>query len=192
MVDSGTYGSIDGVVQHDSSLSPIAGVSVSTSPATEALVTGEDGRFLLSEIPTGNYSITVNKNGYKRSTVNVSVREDDTTNATILLSENNSDASNDTTVSVNITNWWNETTGDSVDVHVEYMVENTGTVDINQYEITFRIKNPDNEFFHNEEGEQLQVGRNHVGEFRKYVRSSEATEVEVHEKWVESTNAQGN
>lgn len=182
LVDSETYGALEGEVKDDSTGTPITTASVTTNPATEAIVTDSDGKFSLEDIPTGTYSITVKKTGYERTSVSVAVRENRTTRATILVRQEEEEDQN-ASAAVDITNWWNETSGDSVHVHVGYRIENTGSVDIAEYDITFRIENPGGEFFHNEEGTDLQEGRSKTGEFKKYIRDEEAGEVEVSNLW---------
>ena len=183
LVDSETYGSLEGVVRDDSTTAPIAMAAVTTNPATEAIVTDSDGKFSLKEIPTGSYSISVKKSGYERTSVSVAVRENRTTHATILVPQEKEEEDPEASATVNITNWWNETSGDSVHVHVGYRIENTGSVNISEYDITFRIENPGGEFFHNEEGSDLQAGRSKTGEFEKYIRNEEAGQVEVDNLW---------
>lgn len=83
------YGSISGVVINDSTASVIEGAGVTTTPPTSAILTGSDGKFLIENIPVGNYTITVQKVGYKKGSVSVSVRENATTQATIFLEIDN-------------------------------------------------------------------------------------------------------
>ena len=187
LVDSETYGTIQGVVLDDSTGTPVVHAAITTSPATEAIVTDDDGEFKIEDIPTGDYTISVKKRGYARTSVSVAVRELKTTNTTILIGREEEDENkSQPTVSVDITNWWNESSNDSVHVHVGYRIENTGTADIDKYEITFRIENARGDFFHLEEGMNLQAGRSRVDEFEKYIRDDEADLVEVYDIWLQS------
>ncbi len=83
------YGSISGVVMDQDAASAIEGASITTSPPTSAILTGKDGKFSIQDIPVGNYTITAQKNGYKKSSVSVSVRENAVTQATIFLEVDN-------------------------------------------------------------------------------------------------------
>jgi TolB protein len=76
-------GDIDGRVLAFDTRDPIAGASVTTSPATGAFVTDADGAFALSNVESGTYNIAVRKNGFQANTLAVSVRDDATTPATV-------------------------------------------------------------------------------------------------------------
>ena len=182
MVESETYGSIHGEVFDDSSGIGLAGASVTTSPASEALVTNDDGKFDIEDIPTGNYTITINKSGYNRSTVNVAVRELRTTNAVIPMHKE-SDEADGANATADIIEWRNVSSNDSVHVHVDYRIQNTGSADIEEYDILFRIESAEGEFFHNEVGTELQEGRIRSGSFEKYIRREPATDVEIYDIW---------
>jgi len=84
------YGSISGVIYGPDSKTMISGASVSTTPATSAIVTGTDGRFTIENVPTGNYSISVSKTGYNSTTVSVAVANSQTAQAVIVLSQGSS------------------------------------------------------------------------------------------------------
>lgn len=79
------FGSISGLVRDADTNEPIIGASVTTNPPTNAIVTNDEGRFLLSEIETGTYSITVRKTGYLNASVSVSVRDGQTAEAIMFL-----------------------------------------------------------------------------------------------------------
>ncbi len=83
------YGSISGIVMDQDASSALEGASITTSPPTSAILTGSDGKFSIQDIPVGNYTITAQKNGYKKSSVSVSVRENAVTQATIFLEVDN-------------------------------------------------------------------------------------------------------
>lgn len=80
-------GNIIGVVLDADDNTVIIGASVTTSPATNALVTDNTGKFQYTDIPIGNYIITVSKNNYEKTTVSILVRDGETTTPTILLSK---------------------------------------------------------------------------------------------------------
>ena len=79
------YGSISGTVLDDSTSAAIAGANITTSPPTSAIVASSNGAFSIEDIPVGNYTITAQKNGYKKGSVSISVRENTTTDAVIFL-----------------------------------------------------------------------------------------------------------
>ncbi len=189
LVDSDGYGSIEGYVLKDSDGSPIARASVTTSPATEAILTEDDGSFEFNEIPTGDYSITIRKSGFERSSVSVSVREHHTARATILLEEtSDEDSVGQKNADIEITNWWNEQEEDSIYANAEYRIENTGDVDLAEFEITFKIESSLGSFYHSEVGEDLESGRSKIGSFEKYIRSEEADNLEVYDTWLRKVN----
>src|SRR5690625_3716009 len=66
MVDMDTFSSIRGVVLDDTTGAAVAGASVTTTPATEAILTNNSGEFRIDDIPTGDYAIIVRKYGYER------------------------------------------------------------------------------------------------------------------------------
>ncbi|MBF8964938.1 carboxypeptidase-like regulatory domain-containing protein [Pontibacter sp. FD36] len=78
-------GSIAGVVLDATTSTSLVAVSISTNPATSAIVTDAEGRFLIEGIGSGDYSITAKKSGYKSEAVNVAVRHDKQTSVTIIL-----------------------------------------------------------------------------------------------------------
>lgn len=79
------FGSINGTVLSQDDSKPVTGAGVTTSPPSNAIVSGTDGKFSFKDLPVGNYTVTVSKKGFKKSTVSVSVKEDQTANATIFL-----------------------------------------------------------------------------------------------------------
>lgn len=83
--DPVVYGSIEGIVLDAETGDPIEGASVSTTPPTEAIITGADGTFAIYDIPVTNYTINVTKSGYQKGNVGVAVKEAVIINATILL-----------------------------------------------------------------------------------------------------------
>lgn len=83
-------GKITGVVLKANTDAPIPGVSISTSPATTAIVTDAEGKFTLSNVPGGDYSITAKKAGLKTETVSVAVTDGNTTSVTLVLGDSDS------------------------------------------------------------------------------------------------------
>ncbi len=83
------YGSISGIVMDQDASSAIEGASITTSPPTSAILTGNDGKFSIEDIPVGNYTITAQKSGYKKASVSVNVRENASAQAAIFLEVDN-------------------------------------------------------------------------------------------------------
>jgi TolB protein len=84
-IEPAGYGSIAGLVTDAETSLPIGGAAITTNPPTNAIVNGSLGTFMLSNVPAGNYTISVQKTGYSKSVVNVAVIEDQTASATIQL-----------------------------------------------------------------------------------------------------------
>ncbi len=81
-------GSISGKVIDSESGVVLGGTSITTNPATDAIITDNSGTFNIKEIAVSNYTITAKKNGYKTSSVTVTVKENVTTQAIIQLDYN--------------------------------------------------------------------------------------------------------
>lgn len=190
MVDMDTYSSIRGVVLDDTTGAAIAGASVTTTPATEAVLTNNNGEFRIEDIPTGDYAIIVRKWRYERRTVNIAVRENRISQATITLSPQIEKDEPRTESSVSITNWWNNSAEDSdiVTVNVEYRITNSGTARISSYSVLFEIESPRGIFSHQEEGTNLEAGQTRPGSFSVEIPAEEATRVVVADTW---TSGQG-
>ncbi len=83
-----TFGSIEGTVieaREDSLIVPIQNASVSTAPAITSTTTDANGKFFYNDIKTGSYTISVDKVGFIKKSVTVSVSEDEVTKVTIQL-----------------------------------------------------------------------------------------------------------
>lgn len=178
-------GGIDGLVLDYATSQPVRGASVTTSPPTDALLTDAQGRFSLREIEAGNYTISARKQGYQPNTVTVGVRENRTAQATIFLEDGPDEGETESAIDVTINEWWSTTKGDSAYVHVEYVVTNSGTVDLRTYDVNFRIDAGAAEFYHQETGGDLKRGRSNVGGFDKYTRTLAADSVRVASIWFE-------
>ena len=79
------FGSLEGTVLDQDDQSVITGVLVSTAPASNSLITEEEGKFLMEEIPVGEYEIILEKSDYINSRETVIISEGVTTQITILL-----------------------------------------------------------------------------------------------------------
>jgi len=183
-------GTLDGTVENAETDAPIPRANVTTSPPTQSVLTGENGRFSLSDIPAGNYTVTASKSNFASRSVTVRVEEGQTTSASILL-EPEENVGTDS-LSARVTNWFNDRVNrdssgaDSVFVDVEFRAENVGEVDITRYKVFFDIETAeDGPFKFEVEADSLAPGEANLGGFRKFIRS-EARAVEVSDTFVET------
>jgi TolB protein len=84
-IDPVFYGSLEGTVTYELSGLPAKGVEISTIPSTTIILTDSVGHFSLSNIPTGEYSVTAKLEGYKNATNKVVVNKNSTTTTDILI-----------------------------------------------------------------------------------------------------------
>ena len=89
------YGSISGSVINGLDSTIITNVEISTSPATTVLATDKDGKFFISNVVGGEYTINASKIGYQKKSIKINVIEDKTTKLSFLLFPN--DSTKDTT-----------------------------------------------------------------------------------------------
>ncbi len=178
------FGTIDGRVIDFDTGAALGGVSVTTSPATDAVVTGADGAFRIEDAPSGAYTITARRTGYRTGSAAIAVQQNRVTQATVVLQVD--DGGTDTTATrldVEVTNFFNRvrptSNGDSVTVVVEYRVRNTGTTPIPSYEAYFRIVTPSGDFLQEVQGTAIGVGQTDIGRFEKETGGARATEVRV-------------
>lgn len=170
-----SQGEIKGEVQHATTDEPLSGANVTTSPPTQSILTSDDGTFALQNIPTGNYSVRASKDDFESRSVQVSVRENQTTSATILLEREDEFGSSTDSLSANVTNWFNDrvnrdsTGADSIFVDVEYSARNVGDVPVREYEVYFEIETSGGTFSQEVNGDSLDMGQRDVGRFRKYI-----------------------
>lgn len=81
------YGTISGVVLGPDGKTAIPGASITTNPASSAIVTDDSGKFTIQSVPVGSYSVSAGKSGYDKTTVSVAVESGETAEAVIFLSE---------------------------------------------------------------------------------------------------------
>ncbi len=183
-LDPSAYGDIEGRVLDYETGAAIAGASITTTPASEALVTDAQGNFTIQDLETGTYQVAARKAGYTANTVSVAVRAEQSAEASIYLQ---AEDSTETTAAldVTVTSFWNAHSeeGDSTFVEAEYRVENTGAVPVNAYEVYFRIPTTGDTYYHSEAGDTLKVGQSDIGRFKTYIQSSQATAVQVDTVW---------
>jgi hypothetical protein len=80
-----TTGEISGQVIDSASNSPIPNANVTTDPPTVSVTADAQGRYVISEIPPGVYTITATKPGYTSASVSISVTAGKTTAADVHL-----------------------------------------------------------------------------------------------------------
>jgi hypothetical protein len=185
-----TFGNIDGQVLHSETEEGVGGVNITTSPATNSIITKQDGSFNLNEVTTGNYTITASKSNYESATVSVNVREGKTATAQIFLDPE--DGSGEKSLTAEVTAW-NErrvnkdsTGSDSTFADVEYQVtNNSDDIHIDKYEVYFDVYTSGETFSREEADTALAAGESNIGEFSKYVHQSTIDSVVVSGTYVD-------
>lgn len=179
-----TFGNIEGQVLNSETEEGIGGVNITTSPATNSIITGQNGSFNLNEVTTGNYNITARKSNFKSATVSVNVREGKTATAQIYLDPE--DRNGEQSLTAEVTAWNerrvnNDNAGnDSTFADVEYEVtNNSDDLDINEYEVYFDIYTSGNTFSKEEADTTLAAGEKNIAEFSKYVQNTTIDSVVV-------------
>lgn len=81
----GSFGSIQGVVLKSPDNSPLSGVSITTDPSTTAIISDNQGKFSLNDVPVGDYAVIAKKGGYEKDSVGVKVDANEVNSITILL-----------------------------------------------------------------------------------------------------------
>lgn len=181
-VDPNYLGSIQGTVLNSQTGEPIISAEVTTNPGTDVVLTNENGQYSFEEVPTGNYSVTVKRDGFQTKTVRISVTEDRTTPADISLSKDDDDISTNNNIKAEVTFFetFNYGPRDSIYVNVEYKFTNISSNQrIGNYEVYFKIFTPGSVFYHEVPGDSLAVGEQSTGTFEKYIYQYEADSVRV-------------
>jgi hypothetical protein len=185
-------GDIEGQVLDADTDAPVSRASVTTSPPTQSVLTDGDGRFTLSDVEAGNYTVDVSKKNYDGKAVSVRVPEGEVAQATVLL-EPSEDAGGETdSLRAEVVDFYNDrvnrdsTGADSVFVTAEYRAKNVGDAAITAYELYFAIETSEGRFSDEVAGDTLQVEQADVGNLRKYVQHAEATRVEITDVYVET------
>lgn len=180
------FGDIEGKVINSDSNEPLYKVNITSNPATNAILTEEDGSFFLEDVPTGNYSIQARKKGFSNTTVTVSVRENRAATATIVMNpvEDKPGVTIDD-LQPEVVNWFNTTSNDSSFAEVEYRVTNLNEeTDIGEYKIYFEIVTDEASFYKEVSGTELKQGQTRYGAFSRYIQNYTATAVIVNDVWV--------
>jgi hypothetical protein len=179
------YGSVNGVVINSETNSGLIGVSIETTPATEAILTDNNGNFKLNKIPTGTYQIRASRPNFKSKSVSITVRENATTTAKLLIEPDSEDDSAATNLETQITSWKQTGQSDSSFVDVEYRVINTSSSKtINEYEIYFDIYTNNAMYYYEVTENEIGSGEQNIGSFEKFVRDSAVDSIVVSGVWV--------
>lgn len=190
-IEAETFGDIEGIVIDGETEKGLSTVNITTTPASNAIFTEENGTFIIQNVPAGNYTIQARKKMFSNTSVSVAVRDGQTAVARISMNPVKEDE--DSTASTEdfraeITSWFNDIEGDSTYVDVNYRVNNRGeTADISEFEVYFEIETEEGNgtsFFFDVSGEDLRAGQNRHGNFRKYIRENEATAVTINDVWI--------
>src|SRR5699024_4776024 len=177
------FGSIEGVVINTVTNQGLEGAGIETTPATEAMITDSSGQFQLSDVPTGSYQIKVHKPGFTAKSVTVTVSEDRSSSAIVLLEP--SDSAPAEFLDAQVTSWAQTGRTDSAFVDVDFSVAHTssGTV-ITEFEVYFDIHTNKEKFYFEVNNEELNPCEQKFGTFEKYVRDSAVDSVTVSGVWV--------
>lgn len=176
-----TFGSIRGTVVDAQTNDGVSNVSIETTPATEAIVTNDDGSFELANISTGTYLVKASKATYNSRSVNILVRENETSSARIVIDggENSSEL-----IQAEVTSWYQSGSADSSYVDVEFRVQNiSNSTTFKKFEVYFDIYNNQETFYYEVADTSLNAGEMNIGQFSKYVRNSVVDSVVVSGTW---------
>ncbi len=139
------YGNISGTIYDAATSQIIEGANITSNPPTSAIVTNSSGQYSISQVSVGDYTISASKKGYKKGTVSISVKENQTTQADIFLDidttnnkppskpKNPSPDNQAVNQSVDLTLAWNATTPNSNDplTYDVYLYESGSTTQTN-------------------------------------------------------------
>ena len=80
------YGTISGKVTDVSTGNPLPAAQVTLVPSSKTIQTTEDGTFSFSGLDEGQYTVSVQKDGYQANRKNVTVVSGETTDIVVTLS----------------------------------------------------------------------------------------------------------
>jgi len=176
------FGNLEGSVINSETGAGIEGAHITFRPPTNSILTNQNGTFTLNNVPTGQYSITAEKSEYHTKSVNVQVRENQTTHATIPLQVR--DAESSYYLNAEILQWSEVSINDSTYAEVEYEAANTSkNTDIPIYEIYFRIYAGSSNFSKEVSDTTLYAGERDIGSFSMYIRESGIDSVVISGIW---------
>jgi hypothetical protein len=180
-------GAIEGQVLDFDTRAPLSGVGITTNPPTGALVTDDEGRFRLDELPAGNYSVAGRLAGYDPNSVTVSVRDGDVTSAVLFLEEETEEDTTETAADfeASVLGFTNQFQNDTTSVIVEYRARNVGEVAIPVYELYFQILTTGQTYFAEVNGTDLGVGQADIGSLEKFVGRDTVTAVQISDTYFE-------
>jgi hypothetical protein len=179
------YGSIEGVVIDSESNAQLEGVSIETSPATEVLLTKENGSFEFNDITTGSYQVKAYKPDFKTKSVAIQVWEDRTSSAKILLEpEEEEENTPESHLEAEITSWREVGQSDSSTVEVDYRISNTSSsASISDFEVYFDIHTDQRTFNYEISDSQLGPDEKNYGSFKKFIEDASADSVRIAGTW---------
>ncbi len=79
------FGIISGQVLDAKDNTPVAGVSITTAPASSTVITDAEGRYKIEEVPVGEIIVTAKKMGYKQATASLNLQAGKEAIATIVM-----------------------------------------------------------------------------------------------------------
>lgn len=82
------YGQLMGEVLESGTLAPIPGVTLTTNPETDFIVSDEFGEFVVDSLLEGTYSVRARKEGYTDGVISVQIDGERITSVKILMSKN--------------------------------------------------------------------------------------------------------
>lgn len=85
LVEPQMFGSISGVVLDQAKGVALEGVSITTNPSTSAVLTDNQGKFVILNVPVGSYTVTARKDGFVKESISISVRERTSADASFTL-----------------------------------------------------------------------------------------------------------
>lgn len=89
-IDIQEYGIISGSVHDALTGAPIAGVSISTNPASNIVLSDEEGNFSITQVPAGDITLSAKKLYYKTYSVSINVQPESVKETAILLEQSDS------------------------------------------------------------------------------------------------------
>lgn len=181
-VEPELFGNLEGTVINTETGANIEGAHITFRPPTNSILTNGNGTFALENIPTGQYSITAEKSDYHTKTVNVQVREDQTTHATIPMQVRDNDIS--FYLNAEILQWSEVSINDSTYAEVQYEAANTSkNTEIPRYEIYFRIHAGSSTYSKEVSDTTLAAGERDIRDFSMYIRESGIDSVVISGTW---------
>ncbi len=185
-LDPSATGTIEGTVMDEATGAPLSNVELSTSPASDVVLSDNDGSFAFPGLDVGDYNLRIRKMDYETRSVSVAVREDRATTVQLFINEEDETTERDLTAEV--TSFINRTDEDgNTSVRVEYRILNTGSGTIPEYEVTFRVETDQNDNrLEQVEGTMLREEQSDVGDFIMELDGAEATDAMIEEVWFDS------